>query len=120
MKLSEMTYQLKEIRIPREVRCKIPKNRFPILMFQKTTVKPQNQEILYRKIELSKNLDGHTGMIIALEEYEISTELKLSSSVVTVGKDNMVSILALNLNDHSITFPRNKQAAVFQFFSPLG
>ena len=74
LKLSEMTYQLNEIRIPREVGRKIPKYRFPILMFQKTTVKPQNQEILYRKIELSKNLDGHTGMIIALEEYENSTE----------------------------------------------
>ena len=30
----------------------------------------------------------------------------------------MVSILALNLNDHSITFPKNKQVAVFQFLSP--
>ena len=57
-------------------------------------------------------------MIIPLEEYENSTELKLSSSVVTVGKDNMVSMLALNLNDHSITFPKNKQVAVFQFLSP--
>ena len=87
-------------------------------MYQKTTVKPQNQEILYTKIDFSKNLEGHTGMIIPLEEYENSTELKLSSSVVTVGKDNMVSILALNLNDHSITFPKNKQVAVFQFLSP--
>ena len=57
-------------------------------------------------------------MIIPLEEYENSTELKLSSSVVTVVKDNMVSILALNLNDHSITFPKSKQVAVFQFLSP--
>ena len=30
----------------------------------------------------------------------------------------MVSILALNLNDHSITIPKNKQVAVFQFLSP--
>ena len=30
----------------------------------------------------------------------------------------MVSILALNLDDLSITFPKNKQAAVFQFLSP--
>ena len=87
-------------------------------MFQKTTVKPQNQEILYTKIEFSKNLEGHTGMVIPLEEYENNTELKLSSSVVTVEKDNMVSILALNFNDHSITFPKNKQVAVFQFLSP--
>ena len=57
-------------------------------------------------------------MIIPLEKYENSTELKLSSSVVTVGKDNTVSLLALNLNDHSITFPKNKQVAVFQFLSP--
>ena len=87
-------------------------------MYQKTTVKPQNQEILYTKLEFSKNLERHTGMIIPLEEYENSTELKLSSSVVTVGKDNTVSMLALNLNDHSITVPKNKQVAVFQFLSP--
>ena len=118
LKLPEMTYQLNEIRIPKEGRRKIPKSRYPVFMFQKTTVKPQNQEILYTKIEFSKNLEGHTGMISPLAEYENSTELKLSSSVVTVGKDNMISILALNLNDHSITFPKNKQVAVFQFLSP--
>ena len=118
LKLPEMTYQLNEIRIPQERRRKIPKSRYPVFMFQKTTVKPQNQEILYTKIEFSKNLEGHTGMIIPLEEYENNPELKLSSSVVTVGKDNMVSILALNLNHHSITFPKNKQVAVFQFLSP--
>ena len=118
LKLPEMTYQLNEIRIPKEGRRKIPKSRYLVFMYQKTTVKPQNQETLYTKIEFSKNLEGHTGMIIPLEEYENSTELKLSSSVVTVGKDNMVSILALNLNDHSITFPKKKQVAVLQFLSP--
>ena len=118
LKLPEMTYQLNEIRIPKEGRRKITKSRYPVFMYQKTTVKPQNQEILYTKIEFSKNLEGHTGMIIPLEEYEKSTELKLSSSVVTVGKDNMISILALNLNDHPITFPKNKEVAIFQFLSP--
>ena len=118
LKLPEMTYQLNEIRIPMEGRRKIPKSRYPVFMYQKTTVKPQDQEILYTKVGFSKNLEGHTGMIIPLEEYENSTELTLSSSVVTVGKENMVSILALNLNDHSITFPKNKQVAVFQFLSP--
>ena len=53
LKLSEMTYQLNEIRIPKEGRRKIPKSRYPVFMFQKTTVKPQNQEILYTKIEFS-------------------------------------------------------------------
>ena len=57
-------------------------------------------------------------MIVPLEEYENSTELKLSSSVVTVGKDKIISILALNPNDHTITFPKNKQVAIFQFLSP--
>ena len=118
LKLPEMTYQLNEIRIPKEGRRKIPKGRYPVFMYQKTTVKPQNQKILHTKIEFSKNLERHTGMIIPIEEYENSTQLKLSSSVVTVGKDNMVSILALSLNDHSITFPKNKQVAVFQFLSP--
>ena len=118
LKMPEMTYQLNEIRIPKEGRRKIPKSRYPVFMFQKTTFKPQNQEIFYTQIEFSKILEGHTGMIIQLEEYENSTELKLSSSVVTVRKDNMLSILALNLNDLSKTFPKNKQVAVSQFLSP--
>ena len=118
LKLPEMTYQLNEIRLPKEGRLKIPKSRYPVFMFQKTTVKPQNQELLYTKIEISKNLKGHTGMINPLEEYENNTELKLPSSVITVGKDNMVSILAPNLNHHSITFLKNKQVAVFEFLSP--
>ena len=58
-------------------------------------------------------------MIIPDEDLKNSTELRLSSSVVTVGKDNTVSILAINLNDHTLTFTKkNKQVAVFQFFSP--
>ena len=118
LKLPEMTYQLNETRIPKEGGRRIPRSRYPVFMYQKISVKPQNQEIFHTKIEFSENLEGHTGMIIPLEEYENGTELKLSSSVVTVGKDNMVSILALNLNDHSKTFLKNKQVAVFQFLSP--
>ena len=113
LKLPEKTYQLNEIRIPKEGRRKLPKSRYPVFMYQKTTVKPQNQEILYTIIEFSKNLEGHTGMKIPLEEYENSTELKLSSSVVTVGKDNMVSILGLNINDHSITFSEKQTSSSF-------
>ena len=116
LKLPEMTYQLNEIRIPKEGKRTIPKSRYPVFMYQKATVKPRNQEILYTKIEFLKSLEGPTGMIISFEEYE-DTELKLSSSVVTVGKHNMVCILALNLSDHSITFPKNKQLAVFNFLS---
>ena len=118
LKLPDMTYQLNEIKIPREGRRKIPKTRYPVLMSQKTFVKPQNQEILYTKIENSKNLEGYTGIIIPRDDYENSTELKLSSAVVTVGKGNMVTILAINLNDHAITIPKNKEIAFFQFLSP--
>ena len=117
-KLPEMTYQLNEIRKPKEEKRKFPKSRYPVFLYQRTIVKPQNQEIFYTKVEFSKNLEGHTGMIIPLEEYENSTELKLSSSIVTVEKDNMISILDLNLNDLSITFPKNKQLSIFQFLSP--
>ena len=51
LKLPEMTYQLNEIRIPKERRCRVQKSTYPIFMYQKTTVKPQNQEILYTKKE---------------------------------------------------------------------
>ena len=77
LKVPEMTDQLHEIRIIKEGRRKVPKGRYPVFMYQKTTVKPQNQEFLCTKIEVSKNLGGHIGLIIPLEEYENSTELKL-------------------------------------------
>ena len=44
--------------------------------------------------------------------------MRLSSSVVTVGKHNTVSVLAINLNDHDLSFTNNKQVAVFQYLSP--
>ena len=87
-------------------------------MSQKTLIKPQNQEILHMKIEIPKNLEGYTGFSIPRDDYENSTELKLSSAVVTVGKGNMVTILPLNLNDHGVTIPKSKEIAVFQFLSP--
>ena len=70
LKLPEMTYQLNEIRIPKEGRRKFAKSRYPVFLTQKTTVKAQNQELLYTIVEVSKNIEGHTGMIIPVEEYE--------------------------------------------------
>ena len=82
-------------------------------MSQKVIIKAQDQEILQTKVDFRNNLEGHTGMIIPDEDLENSTELRLSSSVVTVGKDNTVSILAINLNDHAITFTKNQQVGSF-------
>ena len=86
LKLPDMTYQLNEIKIPREGRRKIPKTRYPVLMSQKTFIEPQNQEILYMEIEITKNLEGYTGFI-PRDDYENSPELKLSSAVVTEGNN---------------------------------
>ena len=120
LKLPEMTYELNEIKTPSEGRTMVPKRRYPVVMSQKVYIKPQHQEFLQTKVDFRKNLEGHTGMIIPDGNLENSTELRLSSSVVKVGKDNTVSILAINLNDHAITFTKNKQVAVFQFLSPRG
>ena len=54
-------------------------------------------------------------MRISEEYLQNSTELRLSSSVVTVGKDNTVWILAIILNDHGTTITKNKQVAVLIF-----
>ena len=51
------------------------------------------------------------------EAFEASTDLKLSSAAVKVGKDN-ISIIAINLNEHNVTIAKNKHIAVFQFLSP--
>ena len=118
LKLPEMIYELNEIKTPSEGRKTVPKQRYPVVMSQKVIIKPQHQEILKRKLDFRNNLEGHTGMIIPDEDLENSTEWRLSSSVVTVGRGNAVSILAINLNDHATTFTKNKKVAVFQFLSP--
>ena len=85
LKLQKMTYQLNEIRTPKEGRRKNPKSRYPVFMYQKTTVKPQNQEILYTKIEFSKNLEGHTGIIIPLLSPSKIARLLLCFVVFSLG-----------------------------------
>ena len=92
--------------------------RNPVCLLQKIVIKPQQQEILYAKIDVSKKLEGHTGIVIPDEAFEESTDLKLSSAVVKVGKENNISIIAINLSEHNVTITKNKQIAVFQFLSP--
>ena len=118
LKLPEMTYELNGMETLDEGRKTIPKRRYPVVMSQKIILKPQPQEILQTKVVLRKNLDGHTGLIIPDEHLENSSELRLSSSLVSVQRDNIVSILAIDLNDHAVTFTKNKEVAVFEFFSP--
>ena len=89
LKLPGMTYQLNDINITKQGRRKISKSRYQVLMYQRTVIMPQNQEILYTKLYFSKNLVGHKGTIIPLNDYENSTELKQPSSVVTVGKNSV-------------------------------
>ena len=118
LKLPDMTYQLNEINIPGQGRKKISKTKYPVCLLQKIVIKPQQQEILYAKIDVPKKLEDHTGIVIPDEAFEASTDLKLSSAVVKVGKDNNISIIAINLNEHNITITKNKHIAVFQFLSP--
>ena len=73
---------------------------------QKIVIKPQQQEILYAKIDVPKKLEGHTGIVIPDEALEASTDLKFSSAVVKVGKDNNISIIAININEHNVTITK--------------
>ena len=118
LKLPEMTFELNEINFPGEGRKTNPKRRYPVVMSQKVIIKPQLYEILHTNVDFRNNFEGHAGGIISDEDLEISTEFRLSSSVVTVGEGNKVSISAINLNNHAIVFTKNKQVAVFQSISP--
>ena len=83
-------------------------------MSQKTFPKQQNQEIIYTKKKFPKT-QANTGIIVPRDDYKNSTELKVSFAVVTVGKGNMMTILALNLNDHYVTIPKKKQQIFSSF-----
>ena len=81
-------------------------------------IKPQQEEILYAKIDVPKKLEGHTGILIPDETFEENADLKLSPAVVKVAKENNISIIAITLNEHNVTITKNKQIAVFQFLPP--
>ena len=118
LKVPDITYQLIKINITKKRRRKFQKSRYPLYLHQKTFINPQKQEIFQTIIAFSSSLEVHTGNSNSLEDYEKSTQLRLSSSVDTARKDKTVSILFLNFNDHSMTFLKNKRVAVFQIFSP--
>ena len=120
LKLPDMTYHLNEIKNPSRGRKKIPKTKNPLCVQQKIVIQPQQQEILYAKIDVPKILEGHTGIVFPDEEFEESTDLKFWLAVIKVGKDNNISFIAIILNEHNITLAKNKQIAVFQFISPQG
>ena len=88
LKLPDMTYQLNEIKILSQGRKKISKTKYPVCLLQKTVIRPQQQEILYAKINVPKKMDSHMEIVLPDEEFEASTDLKLSSAVIKVGKDN--------------------------------
>ena len=52
------------------------------------------------------------------ETFEEKTDLELSSAAVKVGKDNNISNIAINLNEHNVTITKKKPIAVFQFLPP--
>ena len=56
IKLQDMTHQLNEIKIPSHGRKKIPKTKYSVCLQQKIVIKPQQQEILYAKIDVPKKL----------------------------------------------------------------
>ena len=90
LKLPEMTFELNEVKTPSEGRKTIPKRHYPVVMSQKVIIKPQHQEILQTKLEFRNNLEKHTGTVKPDEDLENNTDMKLSSSVVTIGNDNTV------------------------------
>ena len=118
LELLDMNYQLNEIEIPSQGRKKFPKTKCSVCSQQKNIIKPQQQELLYARIDVPKKLESHTGNVIPDETFEEKTDLKLSSAAVKDGKDNNISNIAINLNEHNVTITKKKPIVVFQFLSP--
>ena len=81
------TYQLNEIKNPTQGWNNFLKTKYTVCLLQKTVIRPQQQESLYAKIDVPKELESHTATVIPDEDFEGSTDLKLSSAVIKVGKD---------------------------------
>ena len=118
LKLPDMTYRLNEIKIPSHESKKIPKTKYLVCIQQKIVIKPQQQEIFYAKIDVPKKLECHIGNVIPDEAFEESTDLKLSSAVVKVGKENNIPIVAINLNEHIVTITKKTKCGFPILFTP--
>ena len=73
-------------------------------MSQKIITRPQREEIVAPKVDFY--FEGQTGTIIPVENLENRTELRFSSSVAFVGKENTFSIVAFILIDNALIFTK--------------
>ena len=106
-----MTVQINEIKPVRH-------KKIPIYTNKKHTIQPNEQ--IFLECYLSDKADqfeNKSGVITPNEILEKETEIALTSSLSTVGKNNTLYVSALNVIEHPLTINSRTEAGRFSILS---
>ena len=118
LQLPDITLQLNEINFNGKRQTVKVQNRFEIVTCQKTIVPPKQKISFLAELEPECSDIGElTGIVSPNRNFELSTELVLSSSISTA-KQNKVSLYAYNTTDHDVTIPLKTVIGQFEILTP--
>ena len=115
----DLTVQINEIKPVNEKRRAVRHKKIPIYTNKKHTIQPNEQ--IFLECYLSDKTDqfeNKSGVITPNEILEKETEIALTSSLSTVGKNNTLYVSAINITEHPITINSRTEVADSQFSQP--
>ena len=114
----DLTVQINEIKPVNEKRRSVRHKKIPIYTNKKHTIQPNEQ--IFLECYLSDKTDqfeNKSGVITPNEILEKETEIALTSSLSTVGKNNTLYVSALNVTEHPITINSRTEVGRFSILS---
>ena len=114
----DLTVQINEIKPVNEKRRAVRHKKIPIYTNKKHTIQPNEQ--IFLECYLSDKTDqfeNKSGVITPNEILEKETEIALTSSLSTVGKNNTLYVSAINITEHPITINSRTEVGRFSILS---
>ena len=118
LQFPDLTVSINEIKPHNEPRRAIRTKKLPVYSTKKQVIQPNKQSII--ECTLSKHtedLRSYSGLILPCVTLERETDFAITSSLSTIGDNNIIFIAALNITDHAITLTNGTEIARFQILS---
>ena len=113
----DLTVQINEIKPVNEKRRAV-RHKIPIYTNKKHTIQPNEQIVLECYLsDKTDQFENKSGVITPNEILEKETEIALTSSLSTVGKNNTLYVSALNIIEHPITINSRTEVGRFSILS---
>ena len=118
IQFSDLTVQINEIKPVNEKRRSVRHKKIPIYTNNKHTKQPNEQIFLECCLsDRTDHFENKSGVITPNEVLEKETEIALTSSLSTVGKNNALYVSALNVTEHPITINSRTEVGRFSILS---